>query len=123
MTIAIDRQARHVTLTMPGYIDKLLRRVKPEGTKGGSTPTIYTPPNYASAGAQRATMDTSPPVPEAEKRYLQRVIGTLLYYSRAVDHTICFCYPCSVLPRLVIAYLSLTPYRTRVLTYQQCDDV
>jgi hypothetical protein len=89
MTIAIDRQARHVTLTMPGYIDKLLRRVKPEGTKGASTPAIYTPPNYASAGAQRATMDTSPPVPDADKRYLQSVIDTLLYYSRAVDPTIC----------------------------------
>ncbi len=27
-------------------------------------------------------------------------------------------FPCSVLPRLVRVYLSLTPYRTRVLTYQ-----
>jgi hypothetical protein len=90
MTIAIDRKARHVTLTMLGYIEKLLRRrVKPEGTKGASIPAIYAPPNYASAVAQRATLDTSPPVPEADKRYLQSVIGILLYYSRAVDPAIC----------------------------------
>ncbi len=89
MTIAIDRVARHVTLTMPGYIDKLLRKVKPDGIKGASTPAIYTAPNYKSAGAQRATTDTSPFASEADQKYLQSVIGTLLYYSRAVDPTMC----------------------------------
>ncbi len=89
MTIAIDRVARHVTLTMPGYIDKLLRKTKPEGIKGVSTPATYTPPNYKSAGAQRATTDTSAYVSESEKKYLQSAIGTLLYYSRAVDPTMC----------------------------------
>ena len=34
MTIDIDRVARHVTLTMPKYIDKLLQRVRPDGVKG-----------------------------------------------------------------------------------------
>ena len=89
MTIAIDRVARHVTLTMPGYIDKLLRKTKPEGIKGASTPATYTPPNYKSAGAQRATTDTSPYVSDSEKKYLQSVIGTLLYYSQAVEPTMC----------------------------------
>ncbi len=34
-----------------------------------------------------ATTDTSAYVSESEKKYLQSVIGTLLYYSRAVDPT------------------------------------
>ncbi len=89
MTIAIDQQARHVTLTMPGYINKLLRKAKPEGIKGANTPAVYNPPNYKSAGAQLATTDTSPYASPAEQKHLQSVIGTLLYYSRAVDPTMC----------------------------------
>ena len=89
MQIAINREARHVTLTMPGYIDKLLRRVKPDGIKGASTPAIYNPPNYQNAGAQKATTDLSPHVTTSEQKYLQSVIGTLLYYARVVDPTMC----------------------------------
>jgi hypothetical protein len=89
MTIDIDRVKRHVTLTMPGYIDKLLQRVRPDGVKAASTPAIYTPPNYANPGAQRANIDESPPATEAQKKLLQSVVGTLLYYSRAVDPSIC----------------------------------
>ena len=87
MTIAINRKERHVTLTMPGYVEKLLKRVKPEGIKGSSTPAVYVPPNYATAGAQKATTDSTPLASLDEKAYLQSVIGTLLYYARAVDAT------------------------------------
>jgi hypothetical protein len=60
MTIDIDWVARHVTLTMPGYIEKLLRRMRPNGIKGAHTPVKYTPPNYANPGAQTANIDPSP---------------------------------------------------------------
>jgi hypothetical protein len=53
MLISIDRQQRHVTLSMPGYIDKLLRKVCPEGIKEANTPAHYTPPNYGSPGTLR----------------------------------------------------------------------
>jgi hypothetical protein len=89
MTIDIDRVARHVTLTMPGYVEKLLRRVRPNGIKGAHTPAKYTPPNYANPGAQTASIDPSPFASEDDKKLLQSVIGTLLYYSRAVDPSIC----------------------------------
>ncbi len=89
MTIDIDRVKRHVTLTMPGYVDRLLQRVRPDGVKAASTPAIYTSPNYANPGAQRANIDESPPATEAQKKLLQSVVGTLLYYSRAVDPSIC----------------------------------
>ena len=44
---------------------------------------------YSSPSAQKATVDNSPLACEDEKKLLQCVIGTLLYYSRAVDPSIC----------------------------------
>jgi hypothetical protein len=73
MTIDINRQERHVTLSMPGYIiTKLLRRVRPQGVKSATTPAIYIAPNYKSLA----------------QRELQVVVGTLLYYARSVDSPI-----------------------------------
>jgi hypothetical protein len=45
MDIIINRDKHHVTLSMPGYVDKLLRKVRPEGIKSANTPAHYTPPN------------------------------------------------------------------------------
>jgi hypothetical protein len=89
MDIRINRKDRHVTLTMSGYIRKLLQRVRPNGIKGASTPAQYTPPNFANPGAQKATIDASPLASESDKKLLQSVVGTLLYYCRAVDPSIC----------------------------------
>ena len=89
MDIRINRQDRHFTLTMNGYIRKLMQRVRPNGIKGASTPAQYTPPNYANPGAQKTTIDASPLASESDKKLLQSVVGTLLYYCRAVDPSIC----------------------------------
>ena len=59
MNIDINRKERHVTLSMAGYIDKLLQEVRPAGVKSAKTPAIYFPPNYKRPGAQTATIDTS----------------------------------------------------------------
>jgi hypothetical protein len=73
---------------MPGYINKLLKRVRPAGIKGAHTPSIYCQPNYKTAKTQTATVDMSPPASPAQTKELQVVIGTLLYYARAVDPAI-----------------------------------
>jgi hypothetical protein len=57
-------------------------------TPGIVSPAIYFPPNYKRPGAQIATIDDSPAANEEEKKELQSVIGTLLYYSRTVDPSI-----------------------------------
>jgi hypothetical protein len=88
MTIEIDRGNRHVTLSMPGYIDKLLRKFRPDGIKGAKTPSVYHPPNYKSPAAQTATIDASPFATAVQKHELQVVVGTLLYYARTVDPSI-----------------------------------
>jgi hypothetical protein len=88
MDIAIDRVRRHVTLSMPGYIAKLLRRVRPQGVKTARTPSIYHPPNYKSPKAQTATVDSSPLATTLQQKELQIIVGTLLYYARTVDPSI-----------------------------------
>jgi hypothetical protein len=88
MNIIINRVERHVTLTMPGYIDKLLKRIRPAGIKAAHTPSIYCQPNYRTVKAQTATVDISPLATTSQKHELQVVVGTLLYYARAVDPSI-----------------------------------
>jgi len=63
---------------MAGYIDKLFQTIRPNGTKGASTPCTYAPPNYKNPGAQTATIDDTPLATLAQKKELQSVIGTLL---------------------------------------------
>ena len=75
MDICINRAKRHVTLTMAGYIRKLLQRVRPNGLKGASTPAQYTPPNYANPGAQKATIDASPFASEPDKKTSSKRCG------------------------------------------------
>jgi hypothetical protein len=88
MSIDIDRSSRHVTLTMPGYITKLLTRIRPNGIKGAHTPSVYIPPNYKAVTTQTATADTSPLASPTQQHELQVVIGTLLYYARTVDPSV-----------------------------------
>jgi hypothetical protein len=85
MNININRTQRHVTLSMPGYVTKLLRKVRPAGIKGAHTPSLFVQPNYKTATAQTATVDTSALASAEQKHELQVVVGTLLYYARTVD--------------------------------------
>ncbi len=43
MDIIINRDKHHVTLSMPGYIDKLLRKVCPEGIKSAPLTITHRP--------------------------------------------------------------------------------
>jgi hypothetical protein len=88
MTITIDRSSRHVTVTMPGYIAKLLKRVRPNGVKKAHTPSVYVQPSYKTMTAQTATVDNSPRASTAQQHELQVVIGTMLYYARTVDPSV-----------------------------------
>jgi hypothetical protein len=88
MTIDIDRKERHVTLSMPGYITKLLRRARPQGVKSATTPTMYTAPNYKFPKAQTATTNDTPLASPAQQREIQVAVGTLLYYARSIDPSI-----------------------------------
>ncbi|KAJ1410921.1 hypothetical protein B484DRAFT_336208, partial [Ochromonadaceae sp. CCMP2298] len=70
----------------PEYVPKLLERFRTDTmTRGAASPAIYTPLTY---GAQPApTVDDTPPLSPAGILRLQEIVGSLLYYARAVDCT------------------------------------
>jgi hypothetical protein len=71
---------------MPGYIEKLLQRFKHRHITQSKSPGIYTPPNY-SARTQYTHLNTTPPLLPAAVKELQEIVGSVLYYARAVDST------------------------------------
>jgi hypothetical protein len=86
-TIVHDRTARTITLSYPGYIAKLLAQVRPLGVKPAKSPFIYVPPKFGSREPQISPVDISSPATEAQAKDLQIIVGSLLYYARAVDAT------------------------------------
>ena len=86
-TINFNTVAHTVTLTMPGYIAKILERFAPHIETGALTPAIYIPPSYSSTD-HTVKHDLSRPLNSAEIKTLQEQVGCLLYYARGVDATI-----------------------------------
>ena len=86
-TLHFDATRRTVTLSMPGYIEKVLTRFVPDLSHGAETPALYVPPIYG-AKVQSPHTDTSPLLSPAEKTRIQAIVGSLLFYARGVDPTI-----------------------------------
>ena len=84
-----NRSTRTIALSYPGFIKALLTRVRSDGIKPADTPAIYTPPSYGRKGPQPATQLPPPaPASEDEVSQLRTIVGSLLYYSLAIDSTI-----------------------------------
>jgi hypothetical protein len=77
------------TLSMPNYIPAMLSRLCPSGCGSASSPAIYTPPvSYPDSPPHLSPPSpTTPatPVSPAEKTWIQQVVGSLLFYARALD--------------------------------------
>eukprot|EP00957_Ditylum_brightwellii_P202856 15332104-Ditylum_brightwellii.AAC.1 len=74
---------------MPGYIPAALhkfRHAKPKYPIFGSHP--YTAPVYTKQLQLTPAEDTTPYLDDLGKKRIQQVIGTLLFYARAVDPTL-----------------------------------
>jgi hypothetical protein len=91
MSISFDRDLKTVSLSMPGYVTKMLQRFRPQyllpGQRPVKTPSRYIAPSYTSA-PQVVFIDKSEKLSPTLITELQAVIGTLLYYARAVDPTL-----------------------------------
>jgi hypothetical protein len=84
-----DYKNRHVHLSMPSYIAKALARFGHETpSKPQHQPHQHIIPTYGAPVQYAKPMDTSNPLLKEDKKLIQQVIGTLLYYGRAVDATI-----------------------------------
>jgi hypothetical protein len=89
LTLDWDYSNREVHLSMPGYIETTLIRFGHEPPdKPQLQPYPHTIPTYGATVQYAKAADTSPAATKAEQKYIRQVIGTLLYYGRAVDSTI-----------------------------------
>ena len=83
-----DYARRTCDVSLPGYIEKALRRFQhPPPTRRQDSPYQWTPPSYGARIQPPKPADTTPALAKDDLTRLQQVIGTILYYARAVDHT------------------------------------
>ena len=88
LTIEWDYKHQLVHISMPEYITKALQRFQHTmPKKRQDQPYPHTKVTYGAKQQYTETEDTSPAVSKEEKTFIQEVIGTLLYYARAVDCT------------------------------------
>ena len=74
---------------MPGYIEKLLQKYKHVTAKHPQHCLFVPPPKqYGSAAQSVAPPDDSKPLSADNIKHLQCIIGSILYYARAVDMTV-----------------------------------
>ena len=69
MSIAFDKPARSVSLSMPGYVDAALKRFH---VTLGDSPLKYYPTNYGSTQAQEVIEDTTPALSAQDKTFIQQ---------------------------------------------------
>ena len=88
ITIHWDYTNKHVDLLMPGYIQHVLHKYhhNPAYRKQYS-PYPYQNIIYGQKVQKPTPIDNTPELHEKDKKYVQQVIGALLYYARAIDCT------------------------------------
>jgi hypothetical protein len=75
-------------VSMPGYVERALQRFQhPPNAKPEHSPHAWVKPNYGAKTQYAAAPDTTPAINVTNTKHLQEVLGTLLYYARAVDST------------------------------------
>ena len=88
LTLKWDYENRTCDISMPGYIERaLLRFQHTTGRSPEHSPHPWQRPNYG-AKTQFATLpDATPALDAADKTRILEVLGTLLFYARAIDST------------------------------------
>jgi len=82
-------EAGYVDIAMPGYIENLLKRLQhPTPSKAQYAPHRWTVPTYGARLQMAPEKDTSDPLDSIGIRKVQSIVGSLLYYARAIDSTI-----------------------------------
>ena len=88
LTLDWDYENHEVHLSMPGYVHEAMKRFQHELPKRlQHSPHQHVAPNYGAKIQYAPEADESRPLTKQEKKIVQQVIGTFLYYGRAVDST------------------------------------
>ncbi len=73
---------------MPGYINKALKKYQHPTPMTPQDAPYTTAPIQYGAKVQQVDINTTSPLSFAELKQVQDIVGTLLYYARAVDPTL-----------------------------------
>ena len=88
LTIDWNYTARTCDISMPGYIERALKRFQHAApSRPNHSPHPWTKPNYGAKTQYATGPDLSPKLDASDTTHIQEVLGTLLYYARAVDGT------------------------------------
>jgi hypothetical protein len=83
-----DYNKRTCDISMPGYIFNVLNKFQHDTPKNPQhTPSRYVTPVHG-AKIQYATQDETLPLSDKQCTTIQKITGSVLYYSRAVDPTV-----------------------------------
>ena len=78
-----------VDISMPDYVSKALIKLGHiPSTTPQHSPHRWVPITYGKKIQNAPVEDTSPLLPEMQIRHIQRIVGSFLYYARAIDNTI-----------------------------------
>ncbi len=84
-----DYNARTLDISMPGYIIKQLQKYKHASPpQPQHCPYSPEPKRYGNNAQRPLPKDTFPPLSKEDITHVQQVIGSILYYARAVDLTV-----------------------------------
>jgi hypothetical protein len=74
---------------MPGYINKLLQKYRHKmPIKPQHCPYTPAPKQYGAEAQAPLPVDISPKLSDDEIKEIQQIVGSILYYARAVDITV-----------------------------------
>ena len=74
---------------MPGYLTKMLQKFKHiSPAKPDDLPYPAPTKKYGKDAQEPIPIDMSQPVTPKQITKIQRIVGSILYYARAVDHTV-----------------------------------
>jgi hypothetical protein len=89
LTLKWDYTARTCDMSMPGYIERALTRFQHTASlKPEHSPHPWQRPNYGAKTQFTTPPDESPALDAADKTRILEVLGTLLFYARAIDSTL-----------------------------------
>jgi hypothetical protein len=86
LTIDWDYNNRTVDISIPGYIERALQRFQhPPPACPQHAPHAWQQPTYGAKTQYAPSPDNSPALDASDINHIQQVLGTLLFYARAVD--------------------------------------
>jgi hypothetical protein len=89
ITVKWDFLNRTAELSMPGYVQAALDEYQHQAPRRAQhAPHRHQPKQYGAKSQLVDPPDESPPLDPAGRQYIQKVVGKLLYYGRAVDSTL-----------------------------------